>query len=150
MSQSPKRQINLPGFGPLHIAAFIPVVLFALAIVGVVSFAVVDTILHPPTPEERAERASKRAAEKEREEAAGVAKEQKKRKEMGYLDDPESKKTAKAAIQSAGYSCPGVQGVRAMGDKGRGPVLRVQCTNNVFFSLTILPGNRGYTVTIDE
>lgn len=140
---TPKHHINLPGFGTLHVLAFVLI----LAVVGVfvfaVVFAVVQAALNPPTPEEKAERAAQRAEEQAAEDA-------KKRKDAGYLDDPEYKETAKAAIKSIGYSCPDVHGVRALGDRGRGQVLRIQCTNNVFFLMTILPGDRGYTVEIDD
>lgn len=143
-------RVNLPGFGPIHIAALIPVVLLALTIVGVVAFIVVDMALHPPTPEDRARWAEERAAEREAERAERAQAEAEERKELGYIDDPEVHKAAGLAIRSAGFSCPGVHGVRSIGDAGRGGVLRVQCNNNVFFALTIRPDGKTYTVKIME
>lgn len=125
-----------------------------LTVIGIplvlLSVCVAYGITHPLTPEQRAEIAATRAAEDAEEKRNAEVKEAKRRHDQGYLDAPEHKQAAKDAVTSAGYSCPDVHGVRAMGDKGRGQVLRVQCTNNVFFSLTLLPNNRGYTVTIAD
>jgi len=98
--------------------------------------------------EAKQERQERRAAEKKRREVEEQAAKKKEREEKGYVDDPKIHREAEAIIKAAGFSCPGVASVRKMGDRGRGMVLRAQCRNNVFFGITILPQDRGFSVDL--
>lgn len=89
-----------------------------------------------------------KAAPRRAREAKAAAEKAAERRAMGYMEGDEHKRTAEAAIRDAGLSCPEVRSLRMMGDKGRGPVIRAHCTNNVFFLITISPDGKRHSVKI--
>lgn len=68
--------------------------------------------------------------------------EEEKREALGYIEDPELKAVAEEAILDRNFTCPGVHGLRKIGQVARGNLFRVHCKNNIMYELTITPDGR--------